>query len=127
MNRLIISASVACVLTGGCVPLDPAAHDPIEENTLLIFHNNTGPMCVEALEWLDEMATTHPDLEIVEKLVFLQADLAYLYELEDEYGQSQGMSSSFGYLPIIFFGEHAFSGFNGNVQADLEQVLEDAF
>jgi len=33
------------------------------------------------------------------------------------------VSTSFGYLPIVFLGDQAFSGFNGEIAEALEELL----
>ncbi len=38
--------------------------------TLLVFHNNSGPMCRAALDWVARVESTHPDLEIEEHLTY---------------------------------------------------------
>jgi hypothetical protein len=126
------------LLIGGCVPTEAGPSDieptePVEENegteetqeyTLLIFHNNLGPMCLEALDWLEEIEAQHPGLIVQEKLTFEEDDLKLLDEMRAEYPQSEGVSTSFDYLPIIFFRDRAFSGFNDDVASTISELLE---
>ena len=113
---------VGVVMTiSGCPTTVPKESDP---NALLIFHNGTGPMCIEALEWLATMQTERPGLVVEEHLTTDVAGLALLGQLTLQYGQSQGVSTTFGYLPIIFFKGQAFSGFNDKIQQSLAGLIE---
>ena len=124
MKALLASLMVASLLIGGCTPAEPTGPDQTEPYTLLIFHNNSGPMCLEALAWLDEIGPQYPSLVVEQKLTFEEADLELLQEMEAEYEQSQGVSTSFAYLPIIFFRDQAFSGFNNEVETAITGLLE---
>jgi len=106
-------------IIAGCVPL-PSRSD---ENTLVIFHNGTGPMCLEALNWLDTMQAEHLDLVVEEHLTTDAAGLALFEQLTSQYGQSQGLSAAFGYLPVIFFQGQAFSGFDDGVAQSLAGLI----
>lgn len=106
-------------IIAGCVPL-PSRSD---ENTLVIFHNGTGPMCLEALNWLDMKQAEQPGLLIEEHLTTDAAGFALLEELTSQYGQSQGLSAAFGYLPVIFFRGQAFSGFDDGVAQSLAGLI----
>ena len=127
MTRLIagmIVIGLIGALASGCTPVSPG--DLPGEDTLAIFHNGSGPMCLEALAWLETMQAEHPDLVVEEYLTTNVANLATLSELKSQYGQSQGLSTTFGYLPIIFFAGQAFSGFNEDVQTALGALIEVA-
>ena len=124
MKQILLCAVVSSALAGGCVP-GPTGDLP-GEDTLAIFHNGSGPMCLEALAWLETMQAEHPDLVVEEYLTTNVANLAILTELKSEYGQSQGVSTTFGYLPIIFFSGQVFSGFNDEVQEALGGLIEAA-
>ena len=107
----------------GCLP-GPVAETTTDQDRLLIFHNNSGPMCLEALAWLASQESAHPELVVEEHLIFDPADLALLEQMKSQFAQSEGLSASFGYLPIIFFGNRAFLGFNDEVQAALAGLLD---
>jgi hypothetical protein len=95
----------------------------VEERSLLIFHNGSGPMCLAALDWLDGIEPQYPALVVEEHLTYEAGERDSLVALEQEYQTSQGVSTSFGYLPIMFFEGQAFSGFNDEIAADLEGLL----
>jgi hypothetical protein len=64
MRRIIqtmMLAALICSTITGCASVSTGDTLP-GEDTLLIFHNGTGPMCIEALAWLETMRTEHPDL-----------------------------------------------------------------
>lgn len=92
-------------------------------DTLLIFHNNTGPMCLAALEWLEEAQADHAALIVEEHLTTESGEVDLLHRLEDEYTGSEGVSTTFGDLPIIFFRDRAFSGFDDEVKASLDALV----
>ncbi|MBN1511599.1 MAG: hypothetical protein JXB13_06260 [Phycisphaerae bacterium] len=112
----------------GLVCADDTCVQDATADTLLIFHNNTGPMCLAALGWLEEAQADHGALIVEEHLTTESGERDLLHQLEDEYPASEGVSTTFGYLPIIFFKDRAFSGFNDEVEASLGALLgpEDA-
>ena len=94
------------VTGGGCAG---AGVELPSEDTVVIFHNGTGPMCIEALDWLAAMQSEHPGLVVEQRLTTDLNSLLLLEQMKTQYGQSQGVSTTFGYLPLIFFRGHAFS------------------
>jgi len=110
----------------GDSPSDDEPEQPGEEETertLLIFHNNMGPMCLDALEWLEGARQENNTLVVEEHLTTVPAEVDLLRELESEHAASEGVSSRFEYLPIIFFEGHAFSGFDDGVAQALQSML----
>lgn len=101
-----------------------AVQQPTNPDALLIFHNGTGPMCIKALEWLAAVKAEHPDLVVEEHLTTDLSSLLLLEQLKAEYGQSNGVSTTFGYLPLIFFRGQAFSGFNDEIQQSLAGLID---
>lgn len=89
-------------------------------NKLIIFHNGRGTMCLEALEFLEKI--NYP----VEQ--FIDTELGFsdkLSQLRTNFVQSEGVSESFGYYPIIFIKDRAFSGFNGEIKNEISKELAD--
>lgn len=107
----------------GLVCVDDTCVQDTTADTLLIFHNNTGPMCLAALGWLDEAQADHSALIVEEHLTTESGEMDLMHRLEDEYPGSEGVSTAFGYLPIIFFRDRAFSGFDDEVKASLDALL----
>jgi ABC-type glycerol-3-phosphate transport system substrate-binding protein len=125
MRSWIIIALTACTWAGGC-PAVPSVVEPPDEDTLVVFHNNSGPMCLDALDWLADVQAAHPSLAIEVRLTHEPGETDRLLKFTTLYGVSQGVSTSFEYLPIIFFRGQAFSGFDAEIAAALEALLATA-
>jgi hypothetical protein len=89
---------------------------------LTMFHNNAGPMCLEQLEFLDELKQEHPHLEVKEYYTFEEGTYQVMSSMKTGFTESEGYSKNFGYLPITFFKGRAFSGFNEHVEESLTQL-----
>ncbi len=84
------------------------------EGKILMFHNNQGPMCKEAVKFFDKL--DYP----VEQYLTTDPDFGEeLDKWQELYGQSEGVSTSFGYYPIIFVNDRAFSGFNAEIENEI--------
>lgn len=88
-------------------------------NKIMMFHNGKGPMCLDALEWIKTI-----DYPVEQYLDYEEDFREKLDELTAEYGKSEGVSNSFGYYPIIFIKDKAFSGFNDDIKNELETLTE---
>jgi hypothetical protein len=90
----------------------------IDKNELVMFHNGSGPMCLEAIDFFEEN-----DMEYIEYLTTDEdfQDKLNLY-MEEYDNQSEGISTSFGYYPMIFFKDKAFSGFNESIGMTLKNL-----
>ena len=89
----------------------------VEDLSLIMFHNGEGPMCIEAVDFLKtinyssgQVLTTEPD--------FSQR----LAARKEKFTQSEGVSDSFGFYPIIFIKNRVFSGFNEQIK---NQILQE--
>ncbi|KUK76936.1 MAG: Uncharacterized protein XD93_0637 [candidate division WS6 bacterium 34_10] len=82
-----------------------------KDEELVIFHNDTGPMCLEAIQFLEDNGIAYTE--------YLITDTEYYDKFnsyKEEYGdESEGVSTSFGYFPMIFYKGRAFSGFNEDI------------
>ncbi|HQL54260.1 MAG TPA: hypothetical protein PLQ87_06100 [Phycisphaerae bacterium] len=112
-------------LLAGC-PVTSAGSEPPDPDVLLVFHNNSGPMCLAALAWLADIGDAHPTLVIEEHLTYESGEAARLAQYEALHSTSQGVSASFAYLPIIFYQGQAFSGFDDETAQALEALLAAA-
>jgi len=93
--------------------------EEVLEGRLMMFHNGRGAMCLEAQEFLKTI--DYP----VEEFLDTQAGFRdQLEKLKTEFDQSEGMSDSFGYYPIIFINDRAFSGFNKEIKAEIVEEME---
>lgn len=85
---------------------------------IVVFHNGTGPMCLQFFEFADTI--TYP----VEAHLTSESDFwTTLNGLKEEFGSSEGMSNSFGYFPIIFIQNRAFSGFNDTIKETILGII----
>jgi len=125
MRRSVIAFALTLALLGGCTP-ESSDEDLLATGKLLIFHNGTGPMCLEALDWLDSIRAQYPDLVIEEHLTYESGETNLLNQLTARFSQSQGVSTSFAYLPIVFYQYQAFSGFNDDVRDALAVLIDSA-
>jgi len=81
------------------------------DNKIIMFHNGKGPMCLEAVDFLDDL-----DYSVEQ---FLENEEGFQQKLDDLKGifsESEGVSTSFGYFPIIFIKDKAYSGFNDEIK-----------
>lgn len=89
-------------------------------NKLIMFHNGNGSMCLEALEFLKTI--DYP----TEQFLDTQNDFdEKLDQLRTGFNQSEGVSESFGYYPIIFIKERAFSGFNEEIKSEIIEEMRN--
>ncbi len=125
MKTLLPIIALVAALLGGCPTENTTsdATDAPDANILYMFHNNRGSMCLEALEWLPESQAANPALVVEEHLTYESGEAALLSSYAAQFGSSQGVSTSFEYLPIIFYQGQAFSGFDEDIAAALEALL----
>lgn len=88
------------------------------DSAVIIFHNGSGPMCLEALEFFSQEG-----IEYEEYLTTQEGFNQKLREYKNKFdGESTGVSDNFGYYPIIIVDDRAYSGFDEDVE---QQLLED--
>ncbi len=88
-------------------------------DTVIVFHNNTGPMCLEMLDFLKENSIPYEE--------HLTTDTDFSRELNSyktKVPVSEGVSTTFGYYPMIFIGDRAFSGFNATIEGEIIDLLD---
>lgn len=91
----------------------------LEDNEIVIFHNGTGPMCIEALEYFDNMG-----YEYTEYLNSEEDFYTILDSYQSNFEESEGISQTFGFYPIIFVEDRAFSGFDDEVKDEIDKLME---
>lgn len=89
-------------------------------NKIIIFHNETGPMVREALDFIDSL-----DFEIESHINSEEDFYVLLNRLQTLYKSSSGESESFEYYPIIFIKDKAYSGFNQSIKNEILALTED--
>ena len=89
-------------------------------NKIVMFHNGKGPMCLEAVDFLKTI--NYPAEQI------LDTDESFsdkLNKLKEGFTQSEGVSESFGYYPIIFIKDRAFSGFDEEIKSEILKEIDN--
>ena len=125
MSRWANLILCACVAIAGCGPV-PQPDGPPDDDVLHIFHNNRGPMCLDALAWLNATRAEYPDLAVEEHRSDQTQGATLLQQWKVYYDGTEGISSNFGYLPIILYRGQAFSGFNDAIAQDLAALIAAA-
>ncbi len=88
-----------------------------KSNRVVIFHNGSGNMCLDLLAFFKEH-----NIEYEEHLT---TDTDFISQLNSyKKGKSEGVSDSYGYYPIIFIDDRAFSGFNKEIEGEIKNILE---
>ena len=90
------------------------------DGKIIMFHNGKGPMCLEALEFFKTI-----DYPLEQHLNYEPDFRTLLNEKKASFEKSEGVSESFGYYPIIFFKNRAYSGFNEEIEESIKKDLSD--
>lgn len=90
------------------------------DNNVVVFHNGTGPMCVEMEEFFQEN-----NIEYEEHLITDTDFGTQLNAYKGSISKSEGISDSYSYYPIIFIGNKAYSGFNEEIGEEILKMLGD--
>jgi len=97
--------------------LEGSVKPEISENKIIMFHNGEGPMCLEAMDFLETVDYLSEQVFNTEKDFYER-----LNTFKSQFSVSEGVSDSFGYYPVIFVKNRAFSGFNKEIE---EEILEE--
>ncbi|MGA1864072.1 MAG: polysaccharide deacetylase family protein [bacterium] len=87
-------------------------------NMIVFFHNGTGPMCILFLDFLDTIS--YP---VEEHLISDQGFWDDMAAIQSLFGSSEGLSQSFGYFPMIFIKDKAYSGFNNEIKEAILSMI----
>jgi len=90
----------------------------IEVDKVVIFHNNTGPMCLAALEYFNDNNINYQEYLTTDNDFY-----TYLNAYKAEYTTSKGFSTDYEYYPYIFIKGEAFSGFDDNIKTEINNIL----
>lgn len=94
-----------------------AAKSPWDK--IVVFHNGEGPMCLEFLEFIKTL-----DYPVEQHLTsdkdFSETFLAY----KNTISETEGLSPSFGYYPIIYVNDRVFSGFDKQIKNEILKEIE---
>lgn len=92
----------------------------ITTDKIVIFHNNTGPMCLDALAFFKDENITYEQ--------HLNTDSDYsliLQTYKTSYPSSEGISTDYSYYPYIFVKGKAFSGFNDEIKSEITELVNN--
>ena len=94
---------------------------PSEEAEVIIFHNGTGQMCIDALNFLHQENIKYTE-HLTDEIDFQKNLSSYKNQFS---GTSEGYSDNFGYYPIIFINDKAFSGFDNGIGVHILDELNN--
>jgi hypothetical protein len=87
---------------------------------IVVFHNGTGPMCLNFLDFADTL-----DYPVEEHLTSDEGFWDDFNALKAEYGSSEGISENFGYFPVIYIRDKAYSGFNNEIMEAIISIISE--
>ena len=100
------------------VPLEALQDLPEVGSKIVMFHNGVGPMCKDAEAFLDGL-----DYPVEEHVSTEKNFLTLLDRYRARFPETEGVSDSYEYFPIIFLEDRAFSGFDEEVRKAIEQEI----
>lgn len=83
-------------------------------NKIIVFHNGEGPMCLEFLDFIKTI--NYPIEQVIDSEENYQQKLN---ETKLHFSSTEGIHPLFGYYPLIFIKDRAFSGFNESVKTEI--------
>lgn len=86
---------------------------------IMMFHNGKGPMCLEAMEFIKTL-----DYPVEEYIEGQEAYNREFNRVREEFSSSEGIHPLFGYYPIIFVKDRAYSGFNESVERGILNAIK---
>jgi len=119
-KQIPYNTEVKYVVPKPAVPLEDIEVIPeLKDRSLHVFHNGQGPMCLDFLEFAKTL--TYP----IEQHLTTDSDFGSQLEVyKTKFTKSDGVDQNFGYYPIIFMGDKAYSGFNDNIK---QEILNQIF
>ncbi len=92
----------------------------LKNKGIIVFHNGKGPMCLDFLDFIKSVK--YP---IVQYLDGQENFYKILEDYKIKFSKSEGVSENFGYYPIIFVDNKAYSGFDDNVKEAILRQIEE--
>ncbi len=100
---------------------DSVERDSASESEIKIYHNGTGPMCLDAIEFFEQEGYEYEEFLTTEDDFY-----SNINKVKAEFnGESEGVSKSFGYYPVIVVDGRVFSGFDDSVAAEIIEMVEN--
>lgn len=88
------------------------------EESVVIFSNGTGPMCLEAEDFMSN--------NNVDYTLYLTSDSDFQEKLGEHrqgFNVTEGLSGNWEYYPYVFVNGHVFSGFNDEIGQEILDLL----
>jgi len=114
-NKLKIFSLSVCVLA----MLGFGFAEAEEKIGIKFFFSQTCPHCASERAFLEELAEKYPEVELKEYMI--SENMALVKDLYDEYDV---LAEDQGFVPISFFAERYFLGFNEGTEKDIEQYVK---
>jgi hypothetical protein len=93
--------------------------EKLPRDRIVVFHNGEGPMCLEFLEFIETLE--YPvEQHLTGDKDFSETFLAY----KNMISETEGLSPSFGYYPIIYVNDRVFSGFDKHIKNEILKEIE---
>jgi len=89
-------------------------------NKIIMFHNGSGPMCLDVLEFIKNI-----DYPVEQHLDYEKDFGERLNNLKEKFSSSEGIHPLFGYYPIIFIKDRVFSGFNETIKNEILKEIKE--
>lgn len=118
-DKIPVNTEVEYLEPQPAVPLDELEDLPDVGQKIVMFHNGSGPMCLDAMDFLETI-----DYPIEEHLDTESGFYTLLESYKVKYDGSEGVSTDFGYYPIIFIQDKAFSGFDDDIMNEILDLIE---
>jgi hypothetical protein len=88
------------------------------QDKIVVFHNGQGPMCLDFLEFIKDT-----DYSVVQHLTTDEDFYSQLNTYKSRFTKSEGVSEDFGYYPVIFINDKAYSGFSEEIKQEILEQL----
>jgi hypothetical protein len=119
-TEIPVNTEVQYLEPNPAVPLDELEDLPEVGTKMVIFHNGSGPMCLDMMDFLETI-----DYPIEEHLNTESGFNELLESYKLTYKTSTGESEEFGFYPIIFIEDKAYSGFNDDIKEEILNIVQN--
>ena len=86
---------------------------------IVMLHNNSGSMCIEAKEFFAQL-----DYPLEEHLNHEKGFFALMESYQVRYPKTEGISEDYGFYPFIIINDRIFSGFNQEIKEEILREIE---
>ena len=86
---------------------------------IVVFHNGKGPMCLDFLDFIKTL--DYP----VEQHLTGDKDFGKTFmDYKNTVSETEGLSPSFGFYPVIFVNDRIFSGFDEHIKSEILKEIQ---